>query len=69
MDAWNGSIPPVAKPKKKKGISRIRAVDGIRTPGGLEVQDKLIIARKITKLANTELSTCTVKFRTNHLQP
>ena len=47
MDVWNGSIPPVAKPEKKKGISRIRAVDGIRTPGGLEVQDKLIIARKL----------------------
>lgn len=55
--------------QKKNGISRIRAVDGIRTPGGFEIQDRLIIARIITNLDRFGLSSRTVKFRTNHLHP
>ena len=69
MDAWNGSIPHATKTQKKNGISRIRAVDGIRTPGGFEVQDRLIIARIITNLDRFGLSSRTVKFQTNDLHP
>lgn len=59
--------PP--RPHQRHCISRIRAVDGIRTPGSIEIQDRLIIARIITNLDRFGLSSRSVKFRTNHLQP
>lgn len=60
-------LPPRLQPRNC--ISRIRAVDGIRTPGGSEIQDRLIIARIITNLDRFGLSSRTVKFQTNDLHP
>ncbi len=51
------------RPKKAYGTSRIRAVSGIRTPGGVGIQDRSIIAPKNTNLDNLELSSRMAKFR------
>ena len=59
--------PP--RPHQRHCISRIQAVDEIRTPGSIEIQDRLIIVLIITNLDRFGLSSRTVKFRTNHLHP